>query len=146
MGFGMVDDEPMPVVPPPVVRARRKKTVLLIDDDAATRSAAVAAFDKAEVPNRTASDGNSGLAAIAAEKPDVIVMELDLAGSMGGKDIVNMIKATMEWVDVPIILYTRVPVENQKEARQIHGADELVLKSAGPDALVARVITVFRKG
>jgi DNA-binding response OmpR family regulator len=56
-----------------------------------------------------------------------------------------MIKATMEWVHIPIILWTREPVASQKEARQIHGADELVQKSAGAAALVARVITVFRR-
>jgi DNA-binding response OmpR family regulator len=65
---------------------------------------------------------------------------------MAGKDVINMIKATMEWVDVPIILYTRLPIESQREARQIHGADEFVLKASGPEMLVARVITVFRKG
>jgi DNA-binding response OmpR family regulator len=56
-----------------------------------------------------------------------------------------MIKATMEWVDIPIVLWTRETVSNQKEARQIHGADEVVSKSAGAAALVARVITVFRR-
>jgi DNA-binding response OmpR family regulator len=109
--------------------------------------AAVEALEHAEVPVRAVSDGAAGLAAIAAEKPDVIVMELDVRGSMGGKDVINMIKATMEWVDVPIVLYTRVPIENQREARQIHGADEWVQK--GPqsaEALVARVIAVFRRG
>jgi DNA-binding response OmpR family regulator len=66
---------------------------------------------------------------------------------MAGKDVVNMIKATMEWVDIPIVLYTRIPVENQKEARITHGADELVAKGAGsPETLVARVIALFRRG
>ena len=96
---------------------------------------------------RAVADGNAGLEAIAAEKPDVIVLELDLAGRMAGKDVVNMIKATMEWVDIPIVLYTRVIVENQKEARITHGADELVPKGAGAaEALVARVIALFRRG
>jgi CheY-like chemotaxis protein len=144
--FGMSDDVPTPARPIPAVRARRRKTVLLIDDDPASRDPALAALGKAEVPTRMAADGNAALAAIAEEKPDVIVLELGLGGSMGGKDVVNMIKATMEWVDIPIVLYTRLAVESQKEARQIHGADELVLKSAGPDALVVRVIAVFRKG
>jgi CheY-like chemotaxis protein len=128
------------------VRSRRRKTVILIDDDKATREAAVAALQTAEVPVRAVATGNDGLAAIAEAKPDVIVMELAVGGDMGGKDVVNMIKATMEWVDIPILLYTRVPIESQKEARTIHGADEFVLKSAGAEALVARVITVFRKG
>jgi CheY-like chemotaxis protein len=143
--FSGPDDTVPP--PSPVVRSRRRKTVLLIDDDPSSRIAALQALELAEVPTRTASDGNAGLAAIAQEKPDVIVLELGIDGAMSGKDVVNMVKATMEWVDVPIILYTRVPIESQKEARTIHGADELVQK--GPDGanqLVARVIALFRKG
>ena len=81
------------------------------------------------------------------DKPDVIVLELGMGGSMGGKDVINMIKATMEWVDIPILLYTRVPIESQKEARTIHGADEFLLKGPGsPAALVSKVISIFRKG
>jgi CheY-like chemotaxis protein len=146
--FGSFGDEvPAAAPPPPAVRTRRRKTVLLIDDDRESLQASVEALERAEVPVRAVSDGAAGLAAIAEEKPDVIVMELDIHGSMGGKDVINMIKATMEWVDVPIVLYTRMPIENQREARQIHGADEYVLK--GPqsaEALVARVIAVFRRG
>jgi hypothetical protein len=50
-------------------------------------------------------------------------------------------------VDIPIVLYTRLPVANQKEARTVHGADEFVPKdSPNPtEALVAKVITLFRK-
>jgi CheY-like chemotaxis protein len=145
-GFG--DDDDRPAAPPPAaVRSRRRKTVLLIDDDPDALAAAVAALEHAEVPVRSASDGSAGLAAIAEEKPDVIVMELGIKGTMGGKDVINMIKATMEWVDVPIVLYTRVAIESQREARQIHGADEYVLKGPGSaEALVGRVIALFRKG
>ncbi len=144
--FGDDDDRPAPP-PPAAVRSRRRKTVLLIDDDPEALAAAVDALERAEVPVRSVTDGNAGVAAIAAEKPDVIVMELALKGAMAGKDVINMIKATMEWVDVPIVLYTRVSIESQREARQIHGADEYVLKGPGsPDALVGRVIALFRKG
>jgi CheY-like chemotaxis protein len=141
------DDRPAPPPPPAAVRSRRRKTVLLIDDDPDALAAAVDALERAEVPVRSVADGNSGVAAIAAEKPDVIVMELALKGAMAGKDVINMIKATMEWVDVPIVLYTRLPIESQREARQTHGADEYVLKGPGsPEALVGRVIALFRRG
>ena len=128
------------------LRTRRRKSVLLIDDDPATRDAVVAEMEQAQVPIRAVADGNAGIQAIAAEKPDVIALELDIAGSMAGKDVINMIKATMEWVDIPILLYTRAPLDSQKEARTVHGADDLVLKRSGPAALVARVITIFRRG
>ena len=47
-----------------------------------------------------------------------------------------MITATREWVDIPIILWTAAPVKTQKEARVVHGADEVVQKEGGPAALV----------
>ncbi len=129
----------------PPLRAGRRKTVLLIDDDDRTRSAALTALEAAQVPARAVKDGAAGLEAIATEKPDVIVLELDVGGEMAGKDAINVIKATMEWVDLPIVLYTRLPIENQKEAR-IHGADELVPKGPGsPELLAQRVIQVFRR-
>jgi CheY-like chemotaxis protein len=150
-----VSSEPVPgpasedafAPPTPAVRSRHRKSVLVMDDDEQTRKAAVRALEQAEVPVRGVADGNAGLEAMAGERPDVVVLELGMGGRMAGKDVVNMIKATMEWVDIPIVLYTRVAVESQKEARLVHGADELVPKAAGsPEALVARVIALFRRG
>jgi len=127
------------------IRVRPRKTVVLVDDDPQTRAAAVAELLHADIPVRAFDDGNEALSAIAEEKPDVIVLELGVGGEMGGKDLVNMIKATMEWVDIPTVLWTREAVSTQKEARQIHGADEVVPKSGGAAGLVARVITLFRR-
>jgi CheY-like chemotaxis protein len=127
------------------IRTASQKSVVVVDDDAQTRQAAVDELERAEIPVRAFSEGNKALAAIAEDKPDVIILELAVGGDLGGKDLVNMIKATMEWVDIRIVLWTREAVSNQKEARQIHGADEVVSKSLGAAALVARVITVFRR-
>lgn len=144
-GFADLDGDPFPARSAgPAARAQR--SALVIDDDDETRFASVSAFETVDVPVRAVSDGNAGLAAIAAERPDVIVLELDLTGAMGGKDVINMIKATMEWVDIPIVLHTRAPVESQKEARTIHGADDFVLKGPGSaEALVAKVTSLFRR-
>jgi CheY-like chemotaxis protein len=139
------EDESPP--PQPTIRARRQKTVIIIDDQDESRRAAVSALEQASVPARDFPDGMRGLEAIAAERPDVVILELAIGGKMAGKDVINMIKATMEWVDIPIVLYTRLPIESQKEARTIHGADEFVIKGAGAtEALVARVIQLFRRG
>ena len=139
-------DTPQATAAETALRTSRRKSVLLVDDDEATRKLVEAALTAGEIPVRTVSDGNRALAMIAEEKPDVIVLELGIGGAMAGKDVVNMIKATMEWVDIPIILYTRVPMEGQKEARQIHGADDYVPKGAGgPEAVRAKSIAFFRK-
>jgi PleD family two-component response regulator len=142
---GEESDEPFREAAP--VRSRKRKSVLLIDDDERTRQEAVSAMQAAEVPVRAVADGTAAMSAIAEERPDVLVLELAVGGPMAGKDVVNVIKATMEWVDIPIVLYTRLPIPSQKEARQIHGADELVAKSPnGVEALVMRVISLFRRG
>lgn len=127
------------------VRSRLRKTVLLVDDDPDTCTAARTELEAADVPVRVATNGNEALRLIAEDKPDVIALELGLEGEMAGKDMINLIKATMEWVDIPIILWTSEAVTTQKEARVVHGADEVVQKSSGPAALVTRVITVFRR-
>jgi CheY-like chemotaxis protein len=142
---GSLDDERPPEAP--AIRARRAKTVLVIDDQDETREAAVAALEQAQVPTRSAADGPRGLEALASERPDVIALELAIGGAMAGKDIINMIKATMEWIDIPIVLWTRLPIETQKEARTVHGADEVVRKGPGAaESLVARAIQLFRRG
>jgi CheY-like chemotaxis protein len=147
-GAASADDSFMGGLPAVAAQPRepKRKNVLVIDDDARTLTPAVEALQRTGLAVRAVQEGNAGLAAIAEQKPDVIVMELAIAGAMGGKDVINMIKATMEWVDIPVILHTRVPVENQKEARTIHGADDLVLKS--PDSsqtLASRVSALLRK-
>ncbi|HEY6547441.1 MAG TPA: response regulator [Vicinamibacteria bacterium] len=138
------DDSIMPALLPPV-RSQQRKSVLVIDDDPQTREASVLELQAADVPVRAFPDGQSAFEAMARDKPDVIALELDLRGSLAGKDVINMIKATMEWVDIPLILYTRAPVESQRDARQVHGADDVVLKRSGPAALVSKVVALFRR-
>jgi DNA-binding response OmpR family regulator len=137
---------PLPEAAPPrsATTARRERRVLLIDDDAASVAAAAAALEAVRFRVQVARDGNTALAAIAREKPDAIVMELEIGGAMAGKDMINMVRATMEWIDIPVALYTRTSIASVEEARAVHGGDAFVPKSAGPDALVACVGSMLR--
>jgi CheY-like chemotaxis protein len=129
---GLEDDEPS------LSASAGRKSVLVIDDDARARQEAVLALQPLGAI-RTAADGHAAIAAIAAEKPAVIVLELALGGAMPGRDLVNMVKATMEWVDIPLLLYTRAEVASDEDAR-IHGADTFVRKGPGSaKALASRV-------
>jgi len=140
------DEHAEPGAPPlPRVRQRRK-TVLIVDDDAEALKLAVAPLEEAQIPLRTVANGNAALAALAQEKPDVLVIELGIGEPLQGKDLINHVKATMEWIDIPIVLYTRIFVQSQQEARLLHGADEVVLKGPGsPEALLNRVIYLFQR-
>ena len=125
-------------------RANDAPLVLLVDDDPKARQDAEAAL-RAVANVKTASDGNSALATIAMERPSVVVIELGLGGSMPGRDLVNMIKATMEWIDIPVLLYTKLALEDDHDARLEHGADGIVRKGPGSaKALAAKVASVLK--
>jgi CheY-like chemotaxis protein len=133
-------------LPPATPRLRHQKAVLLLDDDAATREAAEKALQAVEIPVRAVDTVDQAIAAISEQKPDVLVLELDLKGQRTGKDMIDMVRATIEWINIPILLYTRAAIHSEQEARTIHGADAFVVKGTeGPDALVSMVITLFRK-
>jgi CheY-like chemotaxis protein len=138
-------DDDFAAFPPATTRANKRKSVLLIDDDDASRAAAVAALEKAEVPVRTAVSGQAAMELLTEETPDVIALEGEMSGEVSGKDIIDRVKAVMEWVNIPILLYTQARVESQQEARLQYGADGYILKGPkGPDALVSQVIALFR--
>jgi CheY-like chemotaxis protein len=143
------DTDAAPVEPdtPLIPRVRqRRKTALIVDDNPEELKAAVAALEQAQIPLRAVTNGNAALEALAQDKPDVLILELGLGEPLQGKDFINHVKATMEWVDIPIVLYTRIFVQSQQEARLVHGADEVVLKAPGsPEALLNRVIYIFQR-
>ena len=139
------DGDDFAAFPPATTRASKRKSVLLIDDDDASRAAAVAALEKAEIPVRTAASGQAAMKSLTEETPDVIALEGEMSGEISGRDIVDRVKAVMEWVNIPILLYTQARLESQQEARTKYGADSYILKGPkGPDALVSQVIALFR--
>jgi CheY-like chemotaxis protein len=116
-------------------------SVLIVDDDPAAQKETAAALGKLGV--RTAKDGNDALASIALEKPSVIVLELDIGGQMPGQDLINMVKATMEWVDIPIVLYTKRQFTDVNEARHECGVDDIVPKGPGAARKLAGKVAVL---
>ena len=134
------DDETLRTTLSPI-RAPQRKTVVLLDDDARTREAAAAELEQADIPVRAFADGNKALAAIAEDKPDVIVLELAVErrpGRQGPRQHDQGHDGVGGHPDRALDPRDRL---EPAEARQIHGADEVVSKSHGAAALVARVIT-----
>ena len=133
-----LEDNDFAAAPPVSTRARGRKSVLVIDDDEASRAAAVAALEKAEVVVRTAESGQVAIDSLAQETPDVIALEGEMSGEVSGRDIVDRVRSVMEWVNIPILLYTQARLKSQEDARTVYGADGYVLKGPkGPEALVS---------
>lgn len=72
-----------------------------------------------------AHDGIHGLELIRAHQPDVILLDLGLPG-LNGWEICAVVKSDPTLRDIPIIVLTAVPIENQDRGTLAQVVDYLV--------------------
>ncbi|MCP4514592.1 MAG: response regulator transcription factor, partial [Delftia sp.] len=89
----------------------------------------------------TAGDGKTALAVARHERPDLIVLDLNLPG-MDGLDVCRALRRES---DVPIIMLTARTTETDKLIGLELGADDYITKPFSPREVVARVRTVLRR-
>ena len=85
-----------------------------------------------------ASDGNQGLAAAEREKPDLILMEIQLPG-MDGYEVTRRIKANPALNKIPIIAVTSYALSGDDEKAFAVGCDGYVTKPFSPRLLLAKI-------
>ena len=88
-----------------------------------------------------AGDGQSALAAIAREMPDLLILDVMLPG-VDGLAIITRVRARAE---VPIILLTARREEADRILGLELGADDYVVKPFSPRELASRVRAVMRR-
>ena len=87
------------------------------------------------------TDGVTALAAARQEKPDLIVLDLNLPG-MDGLDVCRALRRES---NVPIIMLTARVEEADRLIGLELGADDYIVKPFSPRELVARVRAVLRR-
>src|SRR5690242_2908287 len=115
--------------------------VLVVDDEAPILRALRINLAARKYEVSTASDGASGLAAMASERPDVLILDLGLP-DMDGTDVIRGLRG---WTSVPIIVLSAWGQESQKVAALDAGADDYVTKPFGMDELLARLRAAVRR-
>lgn len=90
------------------------------------------------------TSGESGLAAVRAEHPDLVLLDLMLPG-IDGLEICRTLKALPETQDIPIIMVTAKGEERDIVKGLEHGADDYITKPFSPSVLIARVKSVLRR-
>jgi two-component system, OmpR family, KDP operon response regulator KdpE len=115
--------------------------VLVVDDEAAILRALRINLTAHRYQVSTAGDGASGLAAMARDRPDVLILDLGLP-DMDGTEV---IKGVRGWSAVPIIVLSAWDQENQKVAALDAGADDYVTKPFGMGELLARLRVAVRR-
>lgn len=84
------------------------KNVLIVDADPVLRNASAQALDAAGFGVRLAASAQGAVAACEDQRPDVVVLELQLAGH-SGVEFLHELLSYPEWQGIPVVLYTMVP-------------------------------------
>jgi DNA-binding response OmpR family regulator len=120
--------------------------ILVVDDDRVVADLIVFTVRKAGYEAVMASDASSALRRWTEDRPDLIILDINLPGTAQLKDGFAICQHIRRQSDVPIILLT-VRGEEHDIVRGLEaGADDYVLKPFSPRQLVARVQAVLRRG
>ncbi len=117
------------------------KTVLIVDDEPKIVQIARDYLENAGFSVVAAYDGESALAAVRNQAPDLIVLDLGLP-DMDGLDVCRKVRRNS---NVPIVMLTARDEEVDKLVGLELGADDYVTKPFSPKELVARIRAVFRR-
>ena len=116
-------------------------TLLVVDDELQIRRVVRHALEAADVRVLEASTGREGIDRAAAERPDLIVLDLGLP-DMSGMDVCRDVRG---WSTVPIVVLSARHSDQEKAALLDLGADDYVTKPFSTLELQARVRAQLRR-
>ena len=120
---------------------RMNDLILIVDDEPKIVKLARDYLERSGFQVTTAANGPTALAIAKADKPDLIVLDLNLPG-MDGLDVCRQLRRES---DVPIIMLTARVEETDRLIGLELGADDYIIKPFSPRELVARVRAVLRR-
>jgi two-component system, OmpR family, response regulator ResD len=117
--------------------------VLVVDDEETITDIVSRYLVRAGYRTRAARDGLEAVAAVAARRPDLVVLDVMLPG-IDGLEVMRRIRED-DGAPIGVILLTARGEQHDKIAGLRDGADDYIAKPFSPAELVARVGSVLRR-
>jgi two-component system, cell cycle response regulator DivK len=114
------------------------KRILVVEDHEDNRQILRDLLASAGYEMIEAGNGEAGVAAAAAEHPDLILMDIQLP-ILDGYEATRQIKADPALSAIPIIVVTSYALSGDEEKARIAGCDAYVAKPYSPRQLLARI-------
>jgi len=123
----------------PVVKG--KERILLIEDNLQDQTIVTSALEYEGYEVDTADTGEEGLATLAEQQPDLIILDLILPG-IDGLEVCRQVRASY---DLPVIMLTAKDDELDMVVGLEVGADDYITKPFSIHEFVARVRALLRR-
>jgi len=118
-------------------------TVLVVDDGALNVKLLVDLLAAKGYRTCSAASGAEALAVLAAERPDLVLLDVMMPG-MSGYDVCRAIRADPAHAMLPIVLVTALDPAGERAKGLDAGADDFLSKPVSPAELLARVRSLLR--
>lgn len=120
--------------------------ILVVDDEPDIVRVVVRIMEARDHTVKTAHDGIEALARVREERPDVIILDLNLPG-MNGFEVCERLRGDAATRSIPIVMMTAAYVSIE-DARRGHttGADEYVVKPFLREVLIHNVERLLGRG
>ncbi|MHB8104182.1 MAG: response regulator [Dehalococcoidales bacterium] len=115
--------------------------VLIVDDESAIRKFLRVTLTAQAYHIIEATSGQEALSKAAADKPDIIVLDIGLP-DINGIEVTRLLR---QWTQMPIIILSVRGAENDKIAALDAGADDYLTKPFGVGELLARLRAALRR-
>ena len=112
--------------------------ILVVDDEPNIVLSLEFLMKQAGFQVRTASDGEAALAAITAEPPDLVLLDV-MMPRKNGYEVCQAIRANPDWKGTRIIMLTAKGREVEREKGLALGADDYITKPFSTQEVVERV-------
>jgi DNA-binding response OmpR family regulator len=116
--------------------------VLVVDDDPTVSDVVRRYLEQEGCAVRLVGDGLAALAAVDAEMPDIVILDLMMPG-IDGLEVCRRLRR--EAPDLPVVMLTALGEESDRVVGLEVGADDYVTKPFSPRELVLRVRSVLRR-
>jgi CheY-like chemotaxis protein len=111
------------------------KKILIVEDVEFNRDLLMQILDE-DYAVVTADDGAAGVATVAAERPDLVLMDLSLP-VIDGWEATRRIKADPSTASIPVIALTAHAMSGDEEKAKAAGCDDFLTKPVDEDLLFA---------
>jgi DNA-binding response OmpR family regulator len=115
--------------------------ILIVEDEPQLRGLLRLYLERAGYEVADAGDGDTALAAFAADGADLVVLDLMLPGMQGEA----VLRALREEANVPILITSAKRSDAERIAGLRLGADDYLAKPFNPHELTARVAAILRR-
>jgi CheY-like chemotaxis protein len=116
--------------------------ILVVEDNEMNRDMLCRRLERRDFEVQCAMDGRQGVKLAQDERPDLILLDIDLP-VMDGWEAIRILKSTNETQDIPVIALTAHAMTSDRERVFAAGFDEYGTKPVEFDALVGKIETLL---